>query len=65
MRQFTTILLVIYLVLGIGTGVVYYGEGAKHARPETGGDQLVLEAAMVALAWPFHILGILAGHDAR
>jgi len=68
MRQFTTILLVIYLVLGVGTGVVYYGEGQKHARPETGSDQLALEAAVVAVvavAWPFHILDILAGHDAR
>lgn len=65
MRQFTTILLVIYLVLGVGTGVVYYGEGQKHARPETGSDRPAIEAALVALAWPFHILDILAGHDAR
>ena len=65
MRQFSTILVVIYLILGIGTGAVYYAKVAKHAAPQNDGNQLALEASMVALAWPFHILGILAGHDPR
>ena len=65
MRQFSTILVVIYLVLGIGTGLATYAEGDKYARPENDRDQRALEAAMAGLAWPFHILDILAGYDAR
>ncbi len=65
MRQFFTILAVIYLVLGLGTGVATYAEGEKYARPENGRDQRALDAAMAGLAWPFHILDILAGYDAR
>ena len=65
MRQFSTILVVIYLVLGVGTGVAYYAEGEKDTRTENRRDQLTLEAAMTGLAWPFHILDILAGHDPR
>ena len=65
MRQFTAILFVVYLVLGTGTGAVYYAKEAKQAAPQNDGNQLALEASMVALAWPFHILGILAGHDPR
>ena len=65
MRQFTYILVVLYLVLGIGTGVAYYAEGEKYVLPESDSDQRSLEAAMAGLAWPFHILDILAGHDPR
>ena len=65
MRQFSTILVVIYLVLGIGTGLAAYADGDKYARPENDPDQRSLEAAMAGLAWPFHILDILAGFDAR
>ncbi len=65
MRQFFTILAVIYLVIGIGTGVATYAEGEKYALPESDRDQRALEAAMAGLAWPFHILDILAGHDPR
>ncbi len=65
MRQFSTILVVIYLVLGTGTGVATYAQGEKHARPENSRDQRAFEAAMAGLAWPFHILDILTGHDPR
>ncbi len=65
MRQFTYILVVLYLILGLGTGVATYAEGEKYARPENERDQRALEAAVAGLAWPFHILDILAGHDAR
>ena len=65
MRQFSTILVVIYLVLGIGTGVAYYAEGEKDTRPESGRDELAVAAARAGLLWPFHILDILAGHDPR
>ena len=65
MRQFTAILVVVYLVLGTGTGAVYYAKEAKQAAPQNDGNQLALEASMVALAWPFHIFGILARHDPR
>ncbi len=65
MRQFFTILAVIYLVIGIGTGVATYAEGEKSAVPENDRDQRALEAAMAGLAWPFHILDILARPDAR
>ncbi len=65
MRQFSTLLVAIYLVLGIGTGLAHYAEGKKYTRPENGRDQLVVEAAMTGLAWPFHILDILTGHDPR
>jgi hypothetical protein len=65
MRQFSTILVVIYLVLGIGTGLATYADGDKYARPENDRDQRALEAAMAGLAWPFHILDILTGFDAR
>ncbi len=65
MRQFSYILVVIYLVLGLGTGLATYAEGDKYPRPEDDRDQRALEAAMAGLAWPFHILDILAGHDPR
>jgi hypothetical protein len=65
MRQFSTILCVIYLVLGLGTGVVYYTKGQTLAGSESGRDQLPLEASMIAVAWPFHIHDILTGHDPR
>ena len=65
MRQFSTILFAIYLVLGLGTGVVYYAKGQTLAGSETGPGQLSLEASMVAVAWPFHIHDILTGHDSR
>jgi hypothetical protein len=65
MRQFSYLLVVLYLVLGLGTGVATYAEGEKSARPENERDQRALEATMAGLAWPFHILDILAGHDAR
>jgi len=64
-RQFSTILFVIYLVLGLGTGVVYYAKGKTLAGSETGAGQLPLEASMIAVAWPFHIHDILTGHDPR
>ena len=65
MRQFSYLLVVLYLVLGIGTGVAYYADGEKYVLPESDNDQRALEAAMAGLAWPFHILGILSGHDPR
>ena len=65
MRQFLTILFAVYLVLGLGTGVVYYAKGETFAGHETGGGQLPLEASMVAVAWPFHIHDILTRHDTR
>jgi hypothetical protein len=45
--------------------VATYAEGEKYALPESDRDQRALEAAVAGLAWPFHILDILAGHDAR
>ncbi|MDX1576293.1 MAG: hypothetical protein R3285_08870 [Kiloniellales bacterium] len=65
MRQFSAIIIVIYLVLGVGTGVAYYAKGETYAGPETGGGQLPLEASMVAVAWPFHIQDVLTEHDPR
>ena len=65
MRQFSYLIVVLYLVLGLGTGVATYAEGEKYALPESDRDQRALEAAVAGLAWPFHILDILAGHDAR
>ncbi len=65
MRQFSAILLAVYLVLGVGTGVVYYAKGETYAGSGDGRGQLPLEASLVAVAWPFHIHDIMTRHDPR
>jgi len=65
MRQFTYILLAVYLIVGTGTGFVYYSERDKDARREARQDELVVESLLAGMLWPFHIVDVLSGHDAR
>ncbi|HEX9699757.1 MAG TPA: hypothetical protein VGD06_09880 [Acidobacteriota bacterium] len=65
MRQFISILAVIYLLLGLGTGLAYLADKDELAGSMNHKGQLTVETVMVGLLWPFYILDILAGYDAR
>jgi hypothetical protein len=65
MRQFIYLLLAAYVIVGIGSCLVYYQEREKHVGPKAARDQLAMDAAKAGLLWPFYIVDILSEHDAR
>lgn len=65
MRQFIYILLVIYVILGFGTGLAYLEGKEEHAAAMNHRGQLTVETVIVGLLWPLYIGHILAAQDAR
>ena len=65
MRQFVYILVAAYLIVAVGTGLVFYAERQKHLRSADRHGDLVVGTVMAGLFWPFHIVDLLTGHDAR
>ena len=65
MRQFVYIVVTAYIVVGVGTGLVFYEKRQKPAPGDAGQSGLVAESVAAALFWPFHINAVLTGHDAR
>jgi hypothetical protein len=65
MRQFIYILVVIYLIVGLGTGLAYLEYKEEHANSANHQSRITVDTVMVGLLWPFYILDILASHDAR
>ena len=65
MRQFVYIVAAAYVIVGIGTGLVFYEARQKPARNEARQDGLVAESVAAGLFWPFHISAVLTGHDVR
>ncbi len=65
MRQFISLLVVIYLIIGLGTALAYIEYREEHAGSANSESRLTVETVTVGLLWPFYILDILASHDAR
>jgi len=65
MRQFVTIVAAAYVIVGVGTGLVFYDERHKPARSDSRQGDLVVESVVAGLFWPFHINAVLSRHDAR
>lgn len=65
MRQFICLATAAYLIVGVGTGLVFYAEHQTQVRREARQDHFVVESVMAGLFWPFHINAVLTGHDAR
>ena len=64
MRQFFHILVVIYVILGLGTGLAFYWERDKDPRHQGLKVEVALDAVTVGLLWPFYIRDFIAEHDA-